>query len=465
MPKRMPLPRVVEEFAGAELGDERLDRRLVKVAETVAAYPARSFPKLCSTDGELEGLYRLLGNERVVWQKVLAPHVEQTARRCRDAGRVFVLHDTTEFAFKTADGARRDLGYLQRGHRGFKGHMALAVTDDEHALPLGLLGLEPIVREKSKGGTLNERAARSNRKPKEAKESRRWERLAAVAESKLEGVDVIHVMDREADNYRLLKWCLDGNHQFVVRVRWDRELHEKKDERVSEVLSTIESRCFREVQLAPHEQSAMKQKLRRTARLANLHVRGARLTVKAPLDDPGEPLSLNVVEVFEVAPPRGEQPLTWKLYTSEPIDTVRDIERVVDAYRQRWVIEEYFKALKTGCSYERRQLMTLHGLLNTLALLAPLAWRILALRSVARTSPDAPASELFENDEIELLRRASKKVVLGGAPTAREVLLAIAGLGGHLKRNGDPGWQTLWAGYEELLVLKRGWDAARCDQS
>jgi hypothetical protein len=47
----------------------------------------------------------------------------------------------------------------------------------------------------------------------------------------------------------------------------------------------------------------------------------------------------------------------------------------VDCYRGRWTIEEYFKALKTGCQYERRQLETAHSLLNALAILAPVAWR------------------------------------------------------------------------------------------
>ena len=45
--------------------------------------------------------------------------------------------------------------------------------------------------------------------------------------------------------------------------------------------------------------------------------------------------------------------------------------------------------------------------------------------------------------------------------TARDAFLAIAGLGGHLRRNGEPGWQTLGRGYEQLLTLVQGWSAAR----
>ena len=50
-------------------------------------------------------------------------------------------------------------------------------------------------------------------------------------------------------------------------------------------------------------------------------------------------------------------------------------------------------------------------------------------------------------------------------PTAREVLLEVAALGGHLKHNGEPGWQSLGAGYERLMLLTAGWEAAIASKS
>jgi hypothetical protein len=40
-------------------------------------------------------------------------------------------------------------------------------------------------------------------------------------------------------------------------------------------------------------------------------------------------------------------------------------------------------------------------------------------------------------------------------------LLAVAALGGHIKWNGEPGWQTLGNGYRELVTLTAGWEAAK----
>lgn len=44
-------------------------------------------------------------------------------------------------------------------------------------------------------------------------------------------------------------------------------------------------------------------------------------------------------------------------------------------------------------------------------------------------------------------------------PTIKEAMLAIAGLGGHLPRNGDPGWLVLGRGMHDLLLLELGWRA------
>lgn len=165
--------------------------------------------------------------------------------------------------------------------------------------------------------------------------------------------------------------------------------------------------------------------------------------------------------VREVDPPEPNSAVEWVLLTGEPIDTAEQLLRIVDFYRARWVIEELFKALKTGCSFEKRQLCTLHALSNALSTLLPLAWRLLLLRTEARERPDAPATAVLSPDELEVLRAASRKP-LPEAPTVRDALLAIAALGGHLKRNGEPGWQTLGRGYDKLQTLTLGWRLAIC---
>ncbi|WP_437987523.1 hypothetical protein [Sorangium sp. So ce117] len=119
-----------------------------------------------------------------------------------------------------------------------------------------------------------------------------------------------------------------------------------------------------------------------------------------------------------------------------------------------------FKALKTGCAYEKRQAEDLHGLRNVLALCAPIAWQLLLLRSETRREPDRPAAAALTTTEIEVLRTFARKP-LPAQPTVRDALLAIAALGGPLERNGEPEWQALGHGYEQFLVLVQGWSAAK----
>ncbi|WP_437628211.1 hypothetical protein [Sorangium sp. So ce1151] len=62
--------------------------------------------------------------------------------------------------------------------------------------------------------------------------------------------------------------------------------------------------------------------------------------------------------------------------------------------------------------------------------------------------------------QLEVLRAFARKPLPENA-TARDAFPAIAALGGHLRRNSEPGWQTLGRGYEQLLVLVQGWSVAK----
>jgi hypothetical protein len=147
------------------------------------------------------------------------------------------------------------------------------------------------------------------------------------------------------------------------------------------------------------------------------------------------------------------------LVTNEPIDTAEQVAAVVDAYRARWVIEEFFKALKTGCQIEKRQMESYEALLIALALFLPIAVRLLALRDAARTEPDAACVALTAT-QLQLLRACGRRT-MSETPSNKQVLLALAALGGHLRSNGPPGWIVLGRAFDKLLVLEQGWVAAQ----
>lgn len=192
--------------------------------------------------------------------------------------------------------------------------------------------------------------------------------------------------------------------------------------------------------------------------------RRAQVTIPRPSKRPNSEhlpsnVTLTVVEAVERNPPPGEEQVRWLLLTSEPCDSIDDVLRVVDWYRARWVIEEYFKAIKTGCSYELRQFAGAHPLLNMLGVTLALAMQALELRSRSRVEPAAPATQVLSPGQIALLVALVPKHKLTPDATAHQALMAIARLGGHLKRNGPAGWLVLYRRYTRLRDAETVWHA------
>jgi Transposase DNA-binding/Transposase DDE domain len=462
------------EFAGAELGDVRLTKRLLRVATSAARAPGDSFPEISGSDSELEGVYRFLSNARVTPASILEPHLRATRRR-GGHGDVLVLHDTTGFAFR--GGSTRDgLGRLQRSGRsqsrqGFFGHFSLAVSADGSRQPLGLLGLKTFVRGEQAPGPTTGRDCGE----RENKESSRWVALASEVHSSTP--NAVHVMDREADSYENYRQLIANGIRFVIRgkVGWARV-----GERLGvhgtlpELAAQTPIRLTRDVVVSRRTPNSVgvlnKAHPARAERSTKLAVRAARVFLPRPYsfsrrDPDRQSIELNVVWVEEVKPPRGAEPISWMLLTTEPIGTRHDIEKIVDAYRARWTIEEFFKALKTGCAFERRQLESLSALCNALAVFSVIAWRLLLLRSVSRATPDRPAGTVATRQQLAVLRSLPQiddrfaDIVVPPRATASDLLSAVAKLGGHLKNNGPPGWQVIGRGYDALLLLELGWMA------
>jgi hypothetical protein len=292
------------------------------------------------------------------------------------------------------------------------------------------------------------------------------------ASTRLDGQrHAIHLMDQEADDYQMFDALIRDKHRFVARALSDRIVDTGDgDGKFRTVLRLQTATIDREVPLTQRRQKNNPQTNKihppRKTRTARLVYAGASVTLKRPLSrrahdtSPLPTLTINAVHVWEPDPPAGEAPIEWFLYTSEPIDSPQQQLAVVDHYRARWVIEEYFQAIKTGCNFEKRQLEDYEGLVNLLATFAPIAYHSLLLRSEARRVPDADATTVLSDDQLDVLRVLGR-IKLSAHPTTREVYLAVAALGGHIKYNGDPGWRTLAYGFEELKALTTGWTAAK----
>ena len=457
----MAIVDVADEMASVSLGDKRRNRRATEIARRLQTQPAASFPSLFG-EAALEGFYRFTNNESVTPTALLEPHRRASWGRAQGAGGLrLVVHDSTEFTFP-GEKVRRGLP-RSGGESTYQCHLSLLVEYVEAPVVLGVVGMRNYLleagvwSEAAEDGTLRQLACGSER----------WrDAVTATREEAPRDAPLVHVMDREADDYPLLCVVIAGGDDLVVRSYQNRNItgdipHLKQALQRAPTLVERDVWLSRRTGLRPP--AALKKHPTRDTRPARLSIRSGSVRVKRSGGaDKALPdgLDLNLVEVFELDPPEGEEPVHWRLLTTLPVETAADAEHVVDIYRKRWLIEEYFRALKTGCAIDTRQAESREALFNTVALLAPVAVRLLQLRALARHSPSKPAVGLLDGVELASLRRLAPKPELPPQPTYEQLLGAIALLGGHLKSNGTPGWIVLGRGFERLQRFADGWRAA-----
>lgn len=461
------LPRMGDEFVDAELGSAARTKRLVKLANAMAAKPEASFPEQApSKGGELEGAYRFFENPQVEPQAVLDAHIAKTVARVSERAKVLVAHDTTEFSF-SGEKRRQGLGYLNDTNRqGFYAHYSIAMTAAGE--PLGTLNVyswtrpTPPQRERAQG----KKRRRDDYNPD--RESLRWgDCVLACAERVSSATELLHLMDREGDCLELFALMLEHDQKFVIRLTHNRRLlpgREAEENKLFERLSSAPVFFEREVILSErgHARSARQQQKfpTRQRRRARLAVRAQTLQIfpsnGASANIP-QCLTLNFVDVEEVDPPQDCEPVRWRLVTTERIDTPENVAAVVDAYCCRWIIEEFFKTVKTCCRYEERQLESATALHIALAIINAVAWKILLIRWQSRAEPDAPANRVFNDQELMALRALSETTgqTLSAIPTVRAAVAVLASIGGHIKNNGDPGIIVLRRGLSQLSIAVR----------
>ena len=189
------------EMAGADLGDERLNRRLIRLLDRLSEAPSASIPSACQGWAEVQAAYRFLANDKVSWEGVLAPHWECTQARMRESSVVLCIQDTTELDFTSQPGIQ-GLGPLSyAAQHGMYVHPTLAVTGE--GVALGVLDAWMWARDAAHHGQ------DKRHWPLEARESMRWlegyERVAELAAT-LPDTRLVYVADRECDI-----------HQFMLR--------------------------------------------------------------------------------------------------------------------------------------------------------------------------------------------------------------------------------------------------------
>lgn len=444
------------EFRDVDLGDERLNRRLVAMAREVARRPSGRITRVFGVPAEREAAFRLVENRSVSPTEIARASACATARRC-GAGIVFVPIDTTVLTITDpADtkGFGPVCGKAYR-HRGAYVMNALAVTPD---------GCTRGVLEQIWWTRTHDRVPRGydwhyDRRPLTERETQHWLHAMRASAQVLAENGAAHPwfqMDRGADCYAVLTEIVDQGWLATVRSTFDRRCDAGSLSRAL-AAPTHETWASIRIPRAPG----------RRPRVARVRVRARAVVLQARFTGyKRRQLPFEVVEVLETDPPRGATRIHWRLLTSCPVKNTDQMLQVVAGYTKRWHIETFHNAWKSGVTdVESSQLRDLDRFRIWATLLAAVAARAERLKHRARTEPEVSALEEFTRDEIDavILLRKPRGITVGAKPTLGEVVLWIAEYGGYTGKSsgGPPGTKIIARALIEVDAAARAIAAFR----
>jgi hypothetical protein len=452
-----------QELADCRFRDVRHGKRFRKLLQQLANGVGGSIPWICQDWANTKAAYRFFSNDRVSEEEILAGHFQSTRERfAAHAEPVLILHDTTEFIYHRDDVAavgvltdsivgKDNLGRLRHYTVcGISMHSSLAVTVD--GLPLGLTAIKFWTRDKFHGCNALKKKVNPTRVPIEKKESIRWlENLQQSTKLLNDPARCIHIGDRESDIYELFCTAQQLATHFLVRTCVDRL--------AGDGTGTIASE-MRQVRIQGLHRIQVRDKKGDLSE-AVLEIRYSRLVVHPPIGKQKNypNLILTVIHATERGTPRGRDKIEWKLLTDLPVRSRKEAIEKLEWYSLRWKIETFHKIMKSGCKAEESKLRTAERLVNLLAVLCILSWRIFWMTMINRTSPDASPTLVFTRLELRLLDALVRDSLTGPrSKTLSGYLTKVAQLGGYLARANDspPGNMVMWRGWSRLVDIELG---------
>lgn len=472
----MTAPWALEELQTVDLGDERLDARFELLLSALGNRPNLSIPAACRGRAEMKAAYRFFDNEKVTFEKVLQPHIDQTMVRLAEQKLLLLVQDTTEIDLTRPEKPIAGVGWLDGSRQGVLLHEVQAFTPA--GVPLGTVWAEVINRTDGVSqASAAEKDYERKHTPIEEKESLRWltgMRAARAVAQQLPAAQCVCVGDSEADIYELfaeprgeypLHWLIRGCYDRALETAdpqtTDATQHLRDQVLASPLLYEVELRIRGRKAKTAVEDRGRRQN--REARQAQVEVRVATATLRPPwrFDRQLAAVTVNVVLVREPNPPAGEPPLEWLLLTTLPIDTLEQVRTVVAYYCVRWGIEILFRTLKSGCRIERRRLEDVERMLPCMALYLIVSWRTLFVCHMGRSCPDLDCEAIFEPSEWKAVWVAvHQQQPPKQTPRLGTMVHLIACLGGYVERKGgEPGPQTVWIGLQRMYDLAWAWDS------
>jgi hypothetical protein len=458
----------------AKLDDKRLNDRLREVLSQLGERPTASIPAACGGRAEMTAAYRLFDNEKASFENILPAHRDATRERMAAQPVVLLVQDTSEVDVTRPEQQVVGAGPLDGDtRRGALLHLLHGFTPD--GTPLGTVWGTAWVRDEGVGCASRTRAQRQDT-PIEEKESHRWVRTLREAREEAwqsPATKFVCVADSEADIYELLieattqpgsiEWIVRGCQNRALLTEEGKTAEKQLREQVlgQSVLFThrIEVRG-RKAKVSCETRGRRQPRQSRTAEVA---VRATRVTLRAPQrkDRKLPAVTVNVVSIRELNAPAEDEAVEWLLLTSLPIADPEQVRQVIQYYCLRWMIEVFFRVLKSGCRIEERRFEHMDRLLTCLAVYLIVAWRTLYVCRLGRGCPDLNCEAVFEPAEWQSVWKVvQREDPPHTPPSLGSMVRLVAQLGGYVNRprSDHPGPQTVWIGLQRMHDFALCWE-------
>lgn len=443
-----------EELGSIRLGDRRLDKRFLRVAEGLFNSPESSINEAMGGKAEAKAAYRLFDHEELTEDKVLAAHHESLKRRSFCEEELLVVQDTTTLSYTSHTGTKGlgsiAIGARSKNSQGMFIHTAYVLN--EKGEPLGILDQVMWSRAELKNvdhdlwGT----------------ESYRWIKCLRYGQELNQATT--YICDREGDFWDLMSEISKQKNFFIIRLIEQRSLKSTLTEwfSVSPVLGdfTVEMEIYKKTGESRYHQERQKEEITFCVQVVKMDLKKT-IYHKDKNRDPE--LSVYLVHAFEKNPPNDREPIKIILKTNKPVDGLGDAARILGLYRHRWQIELFHKILKSGFQVERTRLAEVDRLKRYLATISIAAYRLHAITFASRSHPEDPCTKVLGELEWKALycRIKKTKELPPAPPSLKEATRWIAQLGGFLGRKGDghPGMITIWRGWNKLTEMTKLYEA------
>jgi Transposase DDE domain len=399
---------------------------------------------------------RFLRNASVTTGEMATSAAEKTAARV--AGRhVVAIQDTSELVLGGRRARANGFGPVGKGGAlgGLLVHPVLALDATTGAI-IGLVDFKIWNRD---SGPVTSRRARAIAD----KESQRWiSGTARAGEVLTSAAQITVISDREGDIYEQFANCPGGVDQ-IARACQNRRIETAPGQSNKSLFPFLDSlpeqdRVTVTLPAAPG----------RKARTAELAIRFSPVVLRKPVHGAAglaKTVALYAVDVREVSQPDDGPPVHWRLLTTHRVTTVGEARRIIDLYRMRWTIEEFFRTMKTaGFNIEDADISDPKPMINLVAAATVAAVTIMQLVRARDGTTDQSLTDAFDPTDQRILEATSRRLE---GKTARQrnphrkgtlafAAWVIARLGGWTGYYGKPGPKVMRLGLHEFQAIKYG---------